>query len=80
MDHLGNWYEVLSLVKFTYNNSFHESINMELQRKALKFEVTDHIREDLTYEAQSTNIVDQRLKQLTGKDNSLVRAVWSKAT
>nr|KYP47446.1 Retrotransposable element Tf2 [Cajanus cajan] len=28
LDHLGGWEEVLSLVEFTYNNSFHASIEM----------------------------------------------------
>nr|KYP71426.1 Retrotransposable element Tf2 [Cajanus cajan] len=28
LDHLGSWEEVLSLVEFTYNNSFHASIGM----------------------------------------------------
>jgi len=29
LDHLGAWDEVLSLIEFTYNNSFHTSIGME---------------------------------------------------
>jgi len=28
LDHLGAWDEVLPLMKFTYNNSFHASIDM----------------------------------------------------
>jgi len=28
LDHLGAWDEVLRLIEFTYNNSFHASINM----------------------------------------------------
>jgi len=28
LDHLGSWSEVLSLVEFTYNNSYHFSIGM----------------------------------------------------
>jgi len=28
LDHLGAWDEVLPLIKFTYNNSFHVSISM----------------------------------------------------
>jgi len=28
LDHLGGWDEVLPLVEFTYNNSYHESIGM----------------------------------------------------
>jgi len=28
LDHLGAWDEVLPLVEFTYNNSFHASIDM----------------------------------------------------
>ena len=28
MDHLGPWDEVLPLIEFTYNNSFHASIGM----------------------------------------------------
>nr|KYP67721.1 Transposon Ty3-I Gag-Pol polyprotein [Cajanus cajan] len=28
LDHLGSWKEVLPLVEFTYNNSFHASIRM----------------------------------------------------
>jgi len=28
LDHLGSWNEVLPLVEFTYNNSYHSSIGM----------------------------------------------------
>ena len=28
LDHMGNWNDVLSLVEFTYNNSYHSSIRM----------------------------------------------------
>jgi len=28
LDHLGSWSEVLPLVEFTYNNSYHSSIGM----------------------------------------------------
>jgi len=28
LDHLGTWDEVFSLIEFTYNNSFHASIDM----------------------------------------------------
>ena len=28
LDHMGNWNEVLPLVEFTYNNSYHSSIGM----------------------------------------------------
>ncbi|RDX89742.1 hypothetical protein CR513_28490, partial [Mucuna pruriens] len=38
------------------------------------------IREDLTYDTQLAKIVDQRLKQLRGKDTSLVWVVWNEAT
>ncbi|RDY01577.1 hypothetical protein CR513_15077, partial [Mucuna pruriens] len=38
------------------------------------------IREYLTYKAQSAKIMDQRLKQLRGKDISLVQMVWNEAT
>jgi len=30
LDHLGPWDEVLPLIEFTYNNSFHASIGMAL--------------------------------------------------
>jgi len=30
LDHLGSWDEMLSLVEFTYNNSYHASIRMTL--------------------------------------------------
>jgi len=30
LDHLGNWNDVLPLVEFTYNNSYHASIGMAL--------------------------------------------------
>ena len=35
------------------------------------------IRENLTYEARPIRIEDQRVKQLRGKDISLVKVVWS---
>jgi len=47
LDHMGNWNDVLPLVEFTYNNSYHSSIGMapyaDMRRQPLEFDEGDHV-------------------------------------
>lgn len=90
----GAWDIYLSLIEFTYNNNFHSNIGMTpfkaLYGRRCRTPLCWYESGDSavygpgivqqTFETPPTRIEDREMKQLGGKEISLVKVVWEGST